>query len=258
MGDGEATGGIVDDDLESTRVEALQWSLAAFGRTVATEAVDAVGRRFRSGGPGARPAPRSWDTPGGWNAPPGGGPGMTGAGWTTGAWSDPAAGGLAGLGPSGGFTGPGGATPGASRAARRPPGTFGPKRSAWDELLSRGAFETSLGATGDDGAEGGQWTLWGRGSISRFGGQSGEALALDGEVRTGHLGVDARLPDRGLLLGVALSHSVGELDYQAPGSGLDGGRVDLDLSSVLPYGHWTPREGVALWGLLASAGGRWT
>ena len=250
LGDGEATGGIVDDDLESTRAEALQWSLAAFGRTVATEAVDAVGRRFRSGGSGARPAPRGWDTPGDWNAPPGGGPGMTGAGWTTGAWSDPAAGGLAGFGPSGGFSGPGGATPGASRTARRPPGTFGPKRSAWDELLSRGAFETSLGATGDDGAEGEQWTLWGRGSISRFGGQSGEALALDGEVRTGHLGVDARLPDRGLLLGVALSHSVGELDYQAPGSGLDGGRVDLDLSSVLPYGHWTPREGVALWGLL--------
>ena len=250
LGDGEATGGIVDDDLESTRAEALQWSLAAFGRTVATEAVDAVGRRFRSGGPGARPAPRGWDAPGDWNAPPGGGPGMTGAGWTTGAWSDPAAGGLAGFGPSGGLSGPGGATPGASRAARRPPGTFGPRRSAWDELLSRGAFETSLGATGDDGAEGGRWTLWGRGSISRFGGQSGEALALDGEVRAGHLGVDARLPDRGLLLGVALSHSVGELDYRAPGSGLDGGRVDLDLSSVLPYGHWTPREGVALWGLL--------
>ena len=256
LGDGEATGGIVDDDLESTRGEALQWSLAAFGRTVATEAVDAVGRRFRSGGPGARPAPGGWDTPGdwnaqgGWNAPPGGGPGMTGAGRTTGAWSDPAAGGPAGLGPSGGLSGPGGATLGASRAARRPPGTFGPRRSAWDELLSRGAFETSLGATGADGAEGGRWTLWGRGSISRFGGQSGEALALDGEVRTGHLGVDARLPDRGLLLGVALSHSVGELDYRAPGSGLDGGRVDLGLSSVLPYGHWTPREGVTLWGLL--------
>ena len=250
LGDGEATGGIVDDDLESTRAEALQWSLAAFGRTVATEAVDAVGRRFRSGGPGARPAPRGWNAPGDWNAPPGGGPGMAGAGWTTGAWSDPAAGGPAGFGPSGGFSGPGGATPGASRAARRPAGTFGPRRSAWDELLSRGAFETSLGATGDDGAEGGQWTLWGRGSIGRFGGQSGEALALDGEVRTGHLGVDARLPDRGLLLGVALSHSVGELDYRAPGSGLDGGRVDLDLSSVLPYGHWTPREGVTLWGLL--------
>ena len=243
LGDGEATGRIVDDDLEPTRDEALQWSLAAFGRTVATDAVDAVGQRFRAGEPDAR------FMLGGRDMPPRAGLNQAGAGWTTDTWRDFSLGGPAVAGSPGGFSGfagsPGdlsgsaGTSLGASRTMRPPPGTFGPKRSAWDEFLSHGAFETSFGARGDNGK---RWTLWGLGSMSRFSGRSGDELALDGEVRTGYLGADARLADRGLLLGVALSHSVGELSYRGAGTGLDRARVDVDLNSVLPYGHWALNE----------------
>ena len=381
LGDAEATGRIIDDDLASLRGEALQWSLAAFGRTVATEAVDAIGQRFRPGGPPS--ATRA----GGLNALSRAGPGAVGLGGPSGApragrldtlsragtgavglggpSGAPHAGGLdalsrddagaaglggpsgaprvggldalsrddagaAGLGgPSGaprvggldalsrdgaGAAGPGGpsgaphvggldaparagtaaAGPGGLSSATRaglpdtpswastseagagwatgawrnffldspngaglPGGFSGPERSPRGEFLSQVAFETSLGATDDDdGGKGRQWTLWGRGSRSQFSGQSGARITLDGKVSTGYLGADVRLAEGGPLLGVALSHSIGELDYEAAAAGLDEGRVDLDLSSVLPYGHWALNERVSLWGLLGIGWGK--
>ena len=57
-------------------------------------------------------------------------------------------------------------------------------------------------------------------------------------------------------LGVALSHSVGELSYRGAGTGLDRARVDVDLNSVLPYGHWALNERVALWALLGIGEGK--
>ena len=354
LGDAEATGRIIDDDLASLRGEALQWSLAAFGRTVATEAVDAIGQRFRPGGPpsatragglnapsragtgaaglggpsgamragrldaparagtaaaglgGPSSAPHAGglDTParagtgaaglggpssaphaGGLDTPAragtaaaglggpssamraglldtpardgaseagagsgtagagwttgesGAGSGTMGAGWTTGAWRNFSLGGHAGAGSPGGFS--------------------GPERSPRGEFLSTVAFETSLGATGDDdGEEGRQWTLWGRGSRSQFSGQSGARITLDGEVNTGYLGADVRLAEGGPLLGVALSYSDGELKYQAAEAGLNEGKVDVDLSSVLPYGHWALNERVSFWGLLGIGWGK--
>ena len=368
LGDAEATGRIIDDDLASLRGEALQWSLAAFGRTVATEAVDAIGQRFRPGGPpsatraGGLNAPSRTGTaaagPGGPSgatraggldalsragtgaagpdgpssamraglldtpaqdgaSEAGAGSGPSGAGWTTGAagagsgpsgagWTTGAAG--AGSGPAGagwttgesgagsgpagvgwttGESGAGSGTAGAGwttgesgagsgtmgagwttgawrnfslgghAGAGSPAGFSGPERSPRGEFLSTVAFETSLGATGDDdGGSGRQWTLWGRGSRSQFSGQSGARITLDGEVNTGYLGADVRLAEGGPLLGVALSHSVGELKYQAAEAGLNEGKVDVDLSSVLPYGHWALNERVSFWGLLGIGWGK--
>ena len=260
LGDAKATGRIVDDDLASLRGEALQWSLAAFGRTVATEAVDAIGQRFRPGGSssaaraGGADAPArdgtgagsgatgaagagSGTTGAGWTAgATGAGSGTAGAGWTTGAWRNFSLDSPAGSSSPGGFS--------------------GPERSPQGEFLSTVAFETNLGATDADGGSGRQWTLWGRGSRSQFSGRSGARLTLDGEVNTGYLGADVRLAEGGPLLGVALSYSDGQVDYEAAEAGLNKGRVDLDLSSVLPYGHWALNERVSFWGLLGIGWGK--
>ena len=250
LGDAEATGRIVDDDLASLRGEALQWSLAAFGRTVATEAVDAIGQRFRPGGSSSAARAGRADTPArdgtgagsgttgaGWTAgATGAGSGTTGAGWTTGAWRNFSLDSPAGASSPGGFS--------------------GPERSPRGEFLSTVAFETNLGATDADGGSGRQWTLWGRGSRSQFSGRSGARLTLDGEVNTGYLGADVRLAEGGPLLGVALSYSDGQVDYEAAEAGLNKGRVDLDLSSVLPYGHWALNERVSFWGLLGIGWGK--
>ena len=282
LGDAEATGRIVDDDLASLRGEALQWSLAAFGRTVATEAVDAIGQRFRPGGSSSAARAGGSDTPArdgtgagsgttgaGWTAgATGAGSGTTGAGWTTGAAG--AGSGTAGAGWTTGESGAGSGTAGAgwttgawrnfsldSPAGSSSPGGFsGPERSPRGEFLSTVAFETNLGATDADGGSGRQWTLWGRGSRSQFSGRSGARLTLDGEVNTGYLGADVRLAEGGPLLGVALSYSDGQVDYEAAEAGLNKGRVDLDLSSVLPYGHWALNERVSFWGLLGIGWGK--
>ena len=250
LGDAKATGRIVDDDLASLRGEALQWSLAAFGRTVATEAVDAIGQRFRPGGSSSATRAGGSDTPArdgtgagsgttgaGWTAgATGAGSGTAGAGWTTGAWRNFSLDSPAGSSSPGGFS--------------------GPERSPQGEFLSTVAFETNLGATDADGGSGRQWTLWGRGSRSQFSGRSGARLTLDGEVNTGYLGADVRLAEGGPLLGVALSYSDGQVDYEAAEAGLNKGRVDLDLSSVLPYGHWALNERVSFWGLLGIGWGK--
>ncbi len=255
LGDAEAAGRIVDDDLARLRGEALQWSLAAFGRTVATEAVDAIGQRFRPGG-AAPAAAAPWagelDALG---APPrvGGG-----AGWRPGG-GGPNALPLAGGGAAGAFGAPGagrGLPPGGSAAAGLPGGAAGAERSPLGEFLSQVAFESRLGAKGEDAGDGGRWTLWGRGSRSRFSSGSGAGLSLDGKVDTGYLGADARPSEGGPLLGVALSHSVGELGYRESAAGLEGGRVDVDLSSALPYGHWSVSERASLWALLGVGWGK--
>ena len=68
---------------------------------------------------------------------------------------------------------------------------------------------------------------------------------------TGFVGADTR-PRPGLLLGVAVAHSRGDMDYT-----LAEGRGDVDaaLTSVFPYGHWTPVPGVSLWALMGAGQG---
>ncbi len=124
------------------------------------------------------------------------------------------------------------------------------------EQLARSAFVIPLGlnqnlsqnlsenhSTAEPSA---QWSLWGRGDFSHFEGSPQSDFDLDGEVVSGYLGLDYRL-ETGALVGVALSHSSGETDYR---SGETDGELETDLSSVYPYGYWSPRDGLGLWGLL--------
>ena len=91
-----------------------------------------------------------------------------------------------------------------------------------EELILGSAFTLRAGA--EDG-EGPAYTAWGRVARETFGAEvdaaGRERLALDGEVTTGLLGVDAEW--EGLLAGVVLSRSRGAGTYRGGGGTGDGG-----------------------------------
>ena len=145
------------------------------------------------------------------------------------------------------------------------------------EQLARSAFVISLNGLnglngkGNAGAGGGYWSLWGRGDLSRFEGRPQTGLDLDGDLTAGYLGLDYRLSSGGLV-GVALSRSEGEIDYRSGTTDgaldngaldngtfdegtFDEGTLDTSLNSVYPYGYWSPRAGLGLWGLLGVGSG---
>ncbi len=96
------------------------------------------------------------------------------------------------------------------------------------------------------------WTLWGRGTASGFDGKPKDDFSMDGTVFTGYLGLDYRLQPN-VLLGLAVAHSQGDVDYET--RDVTKGEVDLTLTSVLPYAHWSPRPGLGVWGLFGAGWG---
>ncbi len=117
------------------------------------------------------------------------------------------------------------------------------------DLLARSAFELPLTRTGDDGLP--TWTLWGRGAASGFAGQPEEGFKMDGTLYSGYLGLDYRQDS--LLMGLAVAHSTGTVDYERTGGTKAG--VDVQLTSLLPYAHWQPYAGLGVWGLLGAGWG---
>ncbi len=217
------------------RALALRYVLAATGRTVAANVVELVWDRaesHRSGDAGSR-------------ATVGGQPLAPGA---------PAAGVLAGLM---GVSGVGGVSGDAGGAERR----HGPGGGSADgfrglappdgrDLLGRTAFALSPG--GDGGAAGGL-TLWGRGTFTEVGSDGLDedddrigAFSSEGGIFAAHLGLDHRFRDD-LLAGVAVSRTVGDIDY-AFGGGDGGGAVETTLTSAHPYVHWMSPTGLGVWG----------
>ena len=117
------------------------------------------------------------------------------------------------------------------------------------DLLARSAFELPLTRTDADGLP--TWTLWGRGAASGFAGEPEEGFKMDGTLYSGYLGLDYR--QASLLMGLAVAHSTGTVDYERTGGTKAG--VDVKLTSLLPYAHWQPRPGLGLWGLLGAGWG---
>ena len=109
---------------------------------------------------------------------------------------------------------------------------------ALEDLMSSSAFELAFSedATGRGGGDG--FILWGQGDWLDFDSKPQDTFSMDGHVLSGHVGVDYQLGR--LLLGLALGHSSGEVDYvnTATGGGL--GTVDSELLSVYPYVHFSP------------------
>ena len=221
--DAQATGTIVDDDMEEARADAVGESLGAFGRALVADAVDAVGARFQEGPPTAPAAPAS--------------------GYSRGA-------GIAGT-VAGFFA--------ERRFAERP--RYAAGASAFDALdqghwtnagsaPGGGSFQMPFGGAGDHQ---GQWTLWGRGSTNRVATDAG--FAVDGRINTGYLGVDARLP-RNTLVGVAVARSTADFDYQR--QGVAEGEIELQTTTLLPYVHWTLCNGLDLWAMAGTGSGEAT
>ena len=260
------------------RAAALKAALGAFGRTVASSAIDALEARFE-----AAAAPR-----GAWRATVGGqqvtaetfdlahgAPPVVlehlaalaaqrpAAGFDP--FASPAAVGWRGAAaPAGGL---GADLIGAALGARTWVGRGGlastgpqPFRSGFGSIRNRfaeSAFEVPLAAdpaaTGAGGAAG--WTVWGRGDVTSLLGRPDSppegAVGLDGDVASGLAGADYRWGERGLL-GVAVSRHTGTIDYDGVGVGL--GSVAAGVTNVQPYARWAPRPGLSVWGL---AGAGW-
>ena len=240
---------------EATR--ALELSLAGIGRTIATQAVDAIGGRFETssrleraaggelsamgargiagileaGGVEAGAIAAALDAFGGGM---GGGLGSGGAG-LGGSGLGLGGGGLglggAGLGGLGfGGTGLGGGGLGFGGTAARP------------SFANSGAVSLGLGS---DSTGVGGWTLWGSGARTDFSGRP-ESFSMDGAMDAAYIGVDRSLGSSGVV-GVAVSRNQGGVDFNDPSS--LAGDVEARLTTVYPYLSWSPTESTDLWGV---------
>jgi len=292
----EQTVEVVVEASRSERTRVLEAGLAAFGRSIGTEAVDVIGGRLgleSSGGPGRTHLQLGGRAVGcGGSA---GGADNGGCDWQALART---ASGLLGAqvslphaGTGGGhapvalnaatllFGGPG--TANASTLAgggayqgqqKMVPGeradglSFNPLSGR--DLLERSSFQLSFGhgaasdsAALDDSVGAARqatdvnpgWTVWGRAGTGGFEGRPADGLRFDaGRTRSAHLGIDYRFAS-GLLVGVAGARNRFETEFESAVNGV--GTVDASLTSVHPYVHWSPSEGLGLWALAGAGTG---
>ena len=118
------------------------------------------------------------------------------------------------------------------------------------DILSQSHFGLPLGG---ENADKSSWALWGQGSVNGFSGLSEDNVSLDGRVFSTYLGMDSRL-DSPLTLGMALSHSTGEIDYTDAEGGT--GVMDMNLLSVIPYAHYSADTGLDVWGMGSAGRGK--
>ena len=213
--DAQATGTIIDDDTERVRGEAMEHSLSVFGRAFAADAVDAISGRFQEGPPVATP--------------------LTFAGNVLPAESQ----GLAAGAAFGLFHDDDERRHGADVAS------FGGR------IPAGAGFALPFGTGAENRS---QWTLWGRGSTNRVSSQP-DGMQVEGDINTGYLGIDARLP-RNTLVGLAVARSAADFEYRQ--AGVTEGDVSLDMTTLLPYVHWTLCDGLDLWALAGSGQGEAT
>ena len=235
---------------------------ARFGRTAATHVTDAVGERLR-GAPGQD----SHLTIGGYRLPLERQPGAGDLGTDSGAGSKARQPGaeassttavlaevvrVLGVSPGGAAAGPGAGHETPWRAEPGPDPRLGRSLTPalnmdLRQVLLGSAFRLNLNAT-DAGAGPPRLTAWGRFAGTTFDGQDG-ALAVDGDVFTGTVGVDSEW-DR-LLAGVAVAHSRGDGSFMTPTMEAHGqGGVEQTLTSLHPYLRYAVTERLDVWGLV--------
>ena len=125
-------------------------------------------------------------------------------------------------------------------------------RSSFADIISRSSFQLSA-ATDEERDV--RWTAWGRGATTRF--RSEEAdLSLTGNPVTALLGVD-RQQGR-TLTGLAVAHSVGtgEFDVHTAEEAFRKGELGSYLTSVHPYLRVAMTERLSAWGLLGYGRGQ--
>ena len=124
-----------------------------------------------------------------------------------------------------------------------------------ERLLGGSSFVLPLHAANDGQQTGlGSLAIWGRGDYLNLGG--GDDIDWDGEIFSGHLGVDTRL-SADLLVGLAASLSKGSFDYAGlSGTDTTAGSYTTRMTSVHPYVNWSSPAGVDLWGSLGYGWGK--
>ncbi len=237
----QVTGTIRDDELARTRSEGTRPTLHLLARSIASEAVAAIGERFAATG-GGGDAPRA----GLGSAPAPSGLGGAPAGIAV-AYPAASVSGAAGAGASGGAGASAGPGQGAMTLQR-------PSDEPFADLgwLDNAYFSTPVGEAGESGG----WQVWGRAGTVRSRLRSRTGGQARGDVFSTHVGVDTRLGGSALV-GASVSHTVGLLGYTAPSSlaaGASPGEGDGSVTSVQPYAHWAPRDGLTFWGM--GGGGR--
>ena len=272
----EQSFGVRVETVQERRNRLLELSLAAFGRTVASQAVDAIGDRFRV------PSRESHATFGGqrfdlefasddpsqspmakWLQSTASMLGMDRGYFRSDALTGTPASGRpvpgqrdmagrqtnrqTGFSHGGGLTGGSGAGGLGAGSLGPSAGNYGFNSFSGRSLMSHSSFQYAPDQKGSQ--QGSKWMLWGQGVRSDFNGQPQAALGLDGRVGAAYLGADRRWGSK-VVTGVAASHSVGALDYANGGDGENELEVGARLTSAHPYVKWSPRPGLDLWGLM--------
>ena len=123
-----------------------------------------------------------------------------------------------------------------------------------DNLMRSANFETVLAATeGTQVSPPSQWTFWGRGDFQHFSSEPRRGPGFDGDLRAGYLGIDMQVGKQALV-GVAVSRTAAAADYTPEGSSSDG-KMDISLTSLLPYVRLAAGSGTELWAILGAGRG---
>ncbi len=221
VADGTAEGTIVDDDVSLEKA----W-LARFGRTTASQVMDALSDRLRN-----RTRRSGYFTLDGRQVSLGGrgaADGMPGADMSM---------------TDRGFQGRGLSVSDAGSPSH------GLRRTSLADLLSRSSFLISSGGDADSTGREGRWTAWGRGVTTNFKHDSPD-LWLKGGAITSLIGIDWQR--NRMLAGLVMAHNLVMGEYDMPTAEESVRRDDLDnhLASMHPYVHYALSERLSVWGVL--------
>ena len=125
-------------------------------------------------------------------------------------------------------------------------------RSSFADIISRSSFQLSAAT---DEERDGRWTAWGRGATTRFRSEEADLSLIGGPV-TALLGVD-RQQGR-MLAGLAVAHSsgTGEFDVHTAEEAFRKGELGSYLTSMHPYLRVAMTERLSAWGLLGYGRGQ--
>ena len=126
-------------------------------------------------------------------------------------------------------------------------------RSSFADIISRSSFQVSSAKPSEE--QGARWTAWGRGATTRFRSEEVD-LSLTGGAATGLLGGDWQ--QGRMLAGLAVAHSsgTGEFDVHTAEQAFRKGELGTYLTSVHPYLRVAVNERLSAWGLFGYGRGQ--
>ena len=123
------------------------------------------------------------------------------------------------------------------------PASFESRASA-SGLLSGSDFEMPLTRANSVGS----WVLWGQVTLTGFSSLPNAIRRMDADGFTGYLGIEYQMRQN-LLVGLALTHSRGDLDYNHVKTRNTLVPSDYGITSLMPYVHVQVRPRLGIWGM---------